>query len=470
MFKKILLVIFILLLGGAIIGFFWLRSNFDNGRLQEAIVQRVVPSTGSATTTPFLESALGMKEPRTYLVLFLNNTELRPGGGFIGSYAVVKMDKGKPSVEKIEGTETLDNYAKDVGFTAPDPLTKYLKIKKWQFRDSNWSPNFPTDAETALALYSAEHGIDASEISGVIGVTPTLFEEILKITGPVTVDGIEFNSGNFTETLEYQVEYGYKDRGLSFDDRKKLLSDLAKALLPKFLTASITHWSDFMRLIPKMIVNKQIMLYSNVLDEQAFLISQGWAGEMSSTNGDYLSWSDANLGALKTDVAINRELSYNINVGATNTIATAVMNYQHTGTFTWRTTKYLDYARVFVPKGSKLIKIDGSTESIAEGDDRNFHWFGAFVEVLPGKSAALSFTYQLPATVQEQIKNNQYNLQVQKQLGTASDKLTLNLKFDKNLANAKPPETPDHYGDSVYTMTTDLAVDRVFSVDLSSER
>lgn len=465
MFKKILIVLVLLLLGGAVFGFFWLRSNFDNGRLQEAILQRIVPSTGSPTAAPLLESALGMKEPRTYLVLFLNNTELRPGGGFIGSYAVVKMDKGKPSIEKIEGTEILDNYAKGIGFTAPAPLTKYLKIKKWQFRDSNWSPDFPTDAETALALYSAEHGTAASSISGVVGVTPTLFEQILKIIGPITVDGIEFRSDNFTEKLEYEVEYGYKDRGLSFDDRKKLLTDLSKVLLPKLLTASITHWSDFMRLIPDMIAKKQIMLYSNVLEEETFLTTQGWAGEMQKTDGDYLLWSDANLGALKTDVAINRELTYSVNAGASGIFATASMNYRHTGSYTWRTTKYLDYVRIFVPKGSKLIKIDGSTESIAEGDEQNYHWFGAYFEVLPGRSAALSFTYQLPSQIQEQINNNQYQLKVQKQLGTGANKLTLNLKFDKNLTNAKPPETPDHFGDSVYTMITDLAVDRAFSVN-----
>ena len=54
---------------------------------------------------------MGNTAPQTYLVLFLNNTELRPAGGFIGAYAVVKIDKSKPQIIKVEGTEILDNLA-----------------------------------------------------------------------------------------------------------------------------------------------------------------------------------------------------------------------------------------------------------------------------------------------------------------------------------------------------------------------
>ncbi|MGH7246431.1 MAG: DUF4012 domain-containing protein, partial [Candidatus Levyibacteriota bacterium] len=40
-------------------------------------------------------SVFGFDKKKTYLVLLQNNMELRPGGGFIGSYAVVSVDKGK---------------------------------------------------------------------------------------------------------------------------------------------------------------------------------------------------------------------------------------------------------------------------------------------------------------------------------------------------------------------------------------
>lgn len=465
MFKKILFTFVLLLVLGGVVGFFALKSGYESGALQKTIVKRTLPYNQYATATPFIDAALGMKRPRFYLLLFLNNTELRPGGGFIGSYAVVKVDKGKPEILKIEGTEILDNNAKGVGLTPPAPLAKYLKIKTWQFRDSNWSPDFPTDAEQALAMYRAEGGYMADSISAVIGITPTLFEELLKITGPVAAGGIEFNSSNFTETLEYEVEYGYEDRGLSFSERKKMLTDLAKAMIPKLLSASITHWSDFMNLLPSMVSKKQLIIYSTDPLEEAFLLAQGAGGEMKQATGDYLMWVDANLGALKTDVVIKRNLNYGLTSSPSGTVAVASMTFQNLGTTSWRTTKYLDYARVYVPKGSKLIKVNGSQEMIAEGDEGGNHWFGAFISVGPGKTGTLTFTYQLPSGVDRSLADNRYSLYVQKQAGTISSGLTLNLKFAKKLVKASVPEASDQFGDNVYFLKTDLGTDREFKLN-----
>ena len=47
---------------------------------------------------PVIEAApylLGMDSPRTYLVLFQNDKELRPTGGFMTAYSIMKVDKAK---------------------------------------------------------------------------------------------------------------------------------------------------------------------------------------------------------------------------------------------------------------------------------------------------------------------------------------------------------------------------------------
>ncbi len=207
MVKKLLVFIAVLIIGTVAAGTFWFYQNYQSGKLQEKIFETAFPSlTKSASTLGILPRALGMENPRTYLILFINNTELRPGGGFIGSYAVTKFDHSRPEILKIEGTEIIDNNASGIGATPTPPLAKYLGLKTWQFRDSNWSPDFPTDARKALEFYKAEHGFLADDISGVIALTPNVFEEILKLVGPLNVEGINFTSDNFTETLEYEVE------------------------------------------------------------------------------------------------------------------------------------------------------------------------------------------------------------------------------------------------------------------------
>ena len=102
---------------------------------------------------------MGYLKPQTYLVLFLNNTEIRPGGGFIGSYAVVRINSGRVSILETNGSENLDwDAPDDFNVASPAPLKTYLKQPRWFFRDANWSPDFPTSARYTHWLYRFENG------------------------------------------------------------------------------------------------------------------------------------------------------------------------------------------------------------------------------------------------------------------------------------------------------------------------
>lgn len=466
MAKNIIIFISFLFLATFGSGVFWLQQNYQSGKLQEKIIGSAFPTLDkSATSVNVFQSVLGKPNPRTYLALFLNNTELRPGGGFIGSYAVVRIDHGKPEILKVEGTEIIDNNF--VGFVATPtpPLAKYLGIKNWQFRDSNWSPDFPTNAKMALEFYKAEHGLGADDISGVIGLTPNFFEEILRIVGPLEVNGIKFTGDNFTETLEYEVEYGFEKRGVKFSDRKQLLGEVWRALWPRLTGSALVHWSDYTKLVTNLLNEKQIMLYSVVPEEQLIIEKQDWGGKIKNEAGDYLLWTDANLGSLKSDVAITRTLSYALVPSSTGYVATAAMRYYHSGGFTWRTSRYRDYVRLFVPNGSRLISGSGNVDPIDQGDENGRHWFGAFISIAPGKKGQLSFTYLLPKNISNDINKGTYYLNVQKQPGTDRIRLTLELKFDKNLTAANPAESSEKFGDSFYQITSDLKEDKEFSIN-----
>src|SRR3989338_5408579 len=119
---------------------------------RQAVFNRAAQTLAPAAVSDgaaLFPAMLGFLKTRTYLVLFLNNTELRPGGGFIGAYSVVKVSRGIPSILTVAGTEVIDNRAKDKYFLPPPPLKKYLLIDRWQLRDSNWSPDFAESASTS---------------------------------------------------------------------------------------------------------------------------------------------------------------------------------------------------------------------------------------------------------------------------------------------------------------------------------
>jgi len=482
MFKKIIIilsVIFFFLAVSVVAVFFWYRF----GGLQEKIYEKInqqLQKNGAVVKDIKVASAqnfLGFDKPHTYLLLFLNNTELRPGGGFIGAYAVAQTDKGKINILKVEGTEILDNYSPR-GFksTPPKPLQEYLGTERWEFRDSNWSPDFVNSSAKVLELYKAEKGLLADKIDSVIGFTPTIIEEILKITGPIKADGIEFNSQNFTEKLEYEVEFDYKKRNIAFKDRKKILGDLAQVLIKRMQTSIILNWSQYTSLLDKVIKEKQVMAYSTHPEIQKIVELKKIDGRIKDTKADYVLWVDANLGALKTDVAIDRYLSYSFAPTSSGKyVATLKMKYVNKGDFTWRTTRYRTYARVFLPLGSEFISVDGSMEtdrslekgSVDQGRESDKQWFGTFISIEPGQTKELVWKFNLSPQIVKQIEQGMYTLFVQKQLGTLQPGLTLDLNFGKNIVSATPMESREKFGDSRYEYKGDLLVDREFEIKIS---
>ena len=91
-----------------------------------------------------------------FLLLLQNNMELRPGGGFLGQYAVIKVKNGEVVSSFFEDANLLDQRI-TARVTPPWPLTQYMQIKKWKFRDSNFSPDFPTNVEKAVITSYSIH-------------------------------------------------------------------------------------------------------------------------------------------------------------------------------------------------------------------------------------------------------------------------------------------------------------------------
>ena len=109
-----------------------------------------------------LPSILGWDEPRRYLVLTQDPAELRPTGGFIGSYGIIAFDRGRITERRFQDVWPLDFPWDYPRIEPPQELADYLLGPKqpWQFADANWSPDFPTSAQDAIRLYANESGDD----------------------------------------------------------------------------------------------------------------------------------------------------------------------------------------------------------------------------------------------------------------------------------------------------------------------
>ncbi len=462
-------------LSAGVYAYRWFFS-FDPGELlsqplvREQINKRFgLEHAGLFDLAPYV---LGFDKPHTVLVLFLNDTELRPGGGFIGSYAVVRLDKGKTQILSMQGSESLDKNAELALLgEPPGPIRTYVGVDKWFFRDSNWSPDFSINARKALELYKDEGGLASEDIDMVFGITTHVLEEILRLSGPIAVEGIEFNTDKAVETLEYEVEYGYKERGIAFEHRKDIMAPLMKKIMEQLSVSIFSDTKGLIALFESLAKQKYIMAYSLDAALQEKFVSAGLGAQTLSNTGDYLQWVDANLAALKTDHALERKLSYHFTKQDEGSyIAAVTMTYNHKGSFDWRTSRYRTYARIFVPSGSYVTSLydsDGrvlSHDEIEQGEENGKQWFGAFISIEPGQSKEMTFVYGLPDQIQDSIEKGLYTLVVQKQAGTAAHSLTLDLDFDTTIKAAQPAEAQDIWNDDHYTLDLNLAEDRAFEV------
>ncbi len=471
---------FLLLLAGLVLLFLWKAGKIHVPEkvvqsTAEAVVKRLQERSPSSTIfaaedVPLL---LGFREPKTYLLLLENNTELRPGGGFIGSYAVVTLDSGRLTVDTIEGSEHVDRATTPGSSVPPEPLKQYLGVPAWYFRDANWSPDFAEGVAEVLRAYRRAGGAKASEIDAVFAITPTVLEGLLRLTGPLTVEGSVFSAETVTQKLQYEVEYAYVDRGLTASERKNILSPFFTVLVRAVARDAFLRPTEYLDLGKRLVEEKQIMAVSSDHTIAEIIEREGAGGRVStSTYGDYVLWVDANLGALKTDHAMRRRLTYEIIPEKNGYKATVRMAYRHTGTFDWRTTRYQTYARVFVPKGAIFSGVEGvhrngrliARNDVAVGEELGKVWYGLFFSVEPGETKELSFSYVLPPQLVEDIKNGTYDLQVQKQLGVVPYSLTLALDFGTSILQASPPEDPKEWGNSVYTFQGMFPRDMFFHV------
>lgn len=362
--KKFIVVLLIIFL---ISGGVWWYVNTHKGAVLQKTIQSVdnvlkLEQLDASTREQFgviqdIANAMLAQDDitRRYLLLLQNNLELRPGGGFLGQYAVVEVKNGEILSYNIEDSNILDSTYKS-DRELPVNLQKYLiDTRKWKFRDSNYSPHYPENVENALHFYELS-GNDAN-FDGVIAINASLLEDLLAITGPITVTTKQFEElGEFTSDgglMKLQIaveepffrsderkacekalrEAGVVDSGLGHDQwkacawdekgkkklmdhgeeiaRKELLDYLAAEMLPKLF--KVDNIEPLIMMLTRELNAKDIQLWFKDEKLTNLARSKNWTGEVDQEwEGDYVMISDANIGALKSDYYMTRAMEYKV--------------------------------------------------------------------------------------------------------------------------------------------------------------
>jgi hypothetical protein len=172
----------------------------------------------------------------------------------------------------------------------PDLVTRELGVKAWFLRDSNWSPDFPTDAARIADVYVREkkQGINQDvHVDGVIALEPELFRRLLLLTGPIVVDGKTFSADNFFDQLQYDVEQGfYLVDKIPVKQRKEIVAKVGDMLIQTLTTQPASRWPSILDIAADSLTQKDVMIYSQDAELQKLVDARGWSGRALGTDGD----------------------------------------------------------------------------------------------------------------------------------------------------------------------------------------
>jgi hypothetical protein len=335
------------------------------------------------------------------------------------AYGVAKIKNGKLLDVTSDDIYQLDkrmvNYE-----PAPDPIRKYLNLTVFPIRDANLSPDFK---ESVLKFESFYKKIPKTEkINGVVAIDTEVVRRFLKLTGPITVE-------KFGETFSAEPHPVYKIPDVVYKlelyaekvfhgkrDRKGMIGDLMDAMLEKLFNSDPKEFPKIFDTFLNSAEEKHLLFYMHDPKAQSLVEELNFAGRIPQNyEGDFLHLSNANFGGLKGNLYIKAVVEQDITVSKDGTVTKKIkQTLKNTEKADgWLNSVYLNWLRVYVPKGSKLISNEVFRD-FKETEDLGYRVWESYSRTYPLDESTSLFTYELPFKIK---KGQIYKMLIQKQPG-----------------------------------------------------
>ncbi|MBD3250585.1 MAG: DUF4012 domain-containing protein [Candidatus Pacebacteria bacterium] len=358
------------------------------------------------------EIAGSKQERKKYLILFQNDNELRPTGGFLTAYAVVYVEDGKVTPEKSDDIYELDQRFRQ-RVEIPEALGRYLTTERyWNLRDMNISPDFKISMDQFFSNYQTVRG-EPDKIDGIIALDTNVLTRLLEIVGPTQVPGYGTFSAeedprcNCPQVVYALSEIITKPTPYHRQDRKGVLGPLMQALLMKTYGAPKQKFADLFDMTWKSIKGRHVQLYFIDQKSQQAAEAINAAGRLIPTEkGDFLAIVDANLGGAKSNLFTEYEVEQYIS-GPSNGVLnkTVEITYRNNrradncnleaGQLCLNSTLQ-DWHRLYLPLGSELVEAQGFTQEAKVYQDLGFTVIDGFFKLEPLGVAKVKLTYTVP--------------------------------------------------------------------------
>jgi hypothetical protein len=310
------------------------------------------------------------------LVLLENPSEMRPTGGFVGSYADLVIGGGAIKSIDIHDVNDVDNES-DQKIIPPKPIQ--VIATRFKVADANWFFDFPTSAQKIIQFSEASNLYKKSDITfdGVIAVSGYAINDLLEITGPIVVEipsdngskskKLTLDNKNFLEEIQRQVQV---DRSVGDSYPKKIIQAVTPLLFSKLASLDEAGKQKLFSKFGEWLVDKDLVVYFKDPIIENFLSDFNVSGKIYETpsnfSGDYLAVVNANLGGGKSDLFISQNINLQSQINEDGTISNHLfITREHKGNLAsdwWYKVPNQSYIRVFTPIGAQLENFSGGLE------------------------------------------------------------------------------------------------------------
>lgn len=309
-----------------------------------------------------------LKDPKDHhlLVLLENPSEIRPTGGFIGSFADVIIKSGSIVGVNVHDINDADQEL-DLKVIPPEPIQTIAT--RWRAADANWFFDFPTSAKKVKYFIESSNLYQGKVVfDGVIAVSHNAINDLLSLTGPIEIsdEKIVINKDNFLTEIQKQVQESRRNKE-SYP--KRILQKITPVLFERLANLSEENRKNFTSLALSWIEKKDVRIVLEDDELENFMDAHNLSGRVYSIPqgfyGDYLAVSNANLGGSKTDLFIDQKITLESQINEDGTVSDRLkIERKHGGNkskLSWYNAVNQNYMRVYVPEGSRLDNHSGST-------------------------------------------------------------------------------------------------------------
>jgi hypothetical protein len=343
--------------------------------------------------------------PTQYLLLAGNNAEMRSGSGMWLQAGVVTGDDGNVHIGPLTPTGDIPAPPGAVPLTGDFAARWGFLLPSQEWRNLGLTPQFDVNAPLAMQMWKAVTG---QQVDGVVSVDVYALQQMLTVTGPITLAGQTITSSN---AIQYLTQGQYASLGNSPSDevqsaRRDQLGDLARAALDAIQNQNV-DLSALATALTNSAEGRHIMVWSPVPSYEAAWRSGGVAGQLTP---DSLLSSVINRGGNKLDpyLSVSDNLQFHPNGGSTDaTLTVHLANTAPAGPPSYALGpypglgaspgEYIGYMAFNVPAAAKRPEIQGYGTLVAGGPEGPTTLVAVPFDLMPGSSTDFVLRFRWPA-------------------------------------------------------------------------